>query len=134
MPIVMNFREVEPAGGFKPIPAGTYVFQVVSAELHEPDDPDKYPGFKLQSEVVEGEFKGRKLFHFLSSSPNAASFTLAALLAMGFDAEMLTGEDAVEIDAEDLLGCEFAARIKVEDRGEYGEQNAVSAYITADKL
>lgn len=134
MPIVMNFRDVEPAGGFEPLPPGTYMFQVVGAELYEPDDPDKYPGFKLESDVIEGEYAGRKLFHFLSSSPKAASFTLSALLSMGFSEEALVGAEAVEIEAEDLLGCEFAARIKIEDRGEYGKQNVVSRYIRPEEL
>ena len=54
-------REVEPTVGFEPIPAGKYVAVITASEMKETKNKDGHY-LELVFQIIEGEYKGRKLW------------------------------------------------------------------------
>ena len=59
-----NWDAVKPAGDFGLLPRGVYVCHWTKGEL-ENSRSKGTPGYKLEFTVIEGEHKGRKLWHDL---------------------------------------------------------------------
>ena len=59
---------VEPNAGFDPIPAGKYV-AAITASAMKPTKNGKGEYLELEMEVLEGPFKGRKLWDRLTLRP-----------------------------------------------------------------
>lgn len=60
-----NANSVNTTDNFEPIPEGTYRVLVASAE-EKPTANGQGQGLNAQYEVVEGKYKGRKLFHWIN--------------------------------------------------------------------
>ena len=60
-----NANTVDTTDNFDPIPEGTYRVLVASAE-EKPTANGNGQGLNVQYEVVEGQYKGRKLFHWIN--------------------------------------------------------------------
>ena len=72
-----NANTVEPATDFEAIPAGKYVAAVVASEM-KPTKAGTGNYLELTFEVLEGEFKGRKLWARLNlDNPNALAVKIA---------------------------------------------------------
>lgn len=72
-----NASEVEPSTGFALIPAGDYVAVVNDADLQE-NKAGNGRFIKLEFEIVEGEYAGRKLWTNLNvEHPNAEAVKIA---------------------------------------------------------
>ena len=55
------WNNTQAAGDFGPVPRGEYVCHVTKGEL-ESSRLNRTPGYKVEFTVIEGEFKGRKLW------------------------------------------------------------------------
>ena len=56
------WEDTEAAGDFGPVPRGVYVCHVTNGEL-ETSRSKGTPGYKIEFTVIEGDFKGRKLWY-----------------------------------------------------------------------
>ena len=59
--INFNANEVEPSVGYEAIPAGKYQAVIVESDM-KPNKAGTGEYLQLEFEVIEGEFKGRKLW------------------------------------------------------------------------
>ena len=57
-----QWNSTEAAGDFGPVPRGEYVCHVTKGEL-ESSRSKATPGYKVEFTVIEGDFKGQKLWH-----------------------------------------------------------------------
>ncbi|MCK6470854.1 MAG: DUF669 domain-containing protein [Planctomycetes bacterium] len=72
-----NANTVEPSTEFEPVPAGKYAAVITATEL-KPTKSGKGSFLELVFEVIEGEFKGRKLWARLNlDNPNALAVKIA---------------------------------------------------------
>ncbi len=70
-------REVEPAVGFDPIPAGKYVAVITESEF-KPTKSGVGRYLQLTFQIIEGEYKGRLLWARLNlENPNALTVKIA---------------------------------------------------------
>lgn len=142
MSVEMNFdaTTVAPSTGeFEPIPNGTYPFAVVASESKVSDDKTKM-GLKLTLQVLDGEYKGRKMTTYLNlTHPNPVAQELGqkelSAICHVTNVMKLT-------NSQQLHDIPFKAKIRVtpkstkkQDDGttkEYGEGNAVQQYLRID--
>ena len=72
-----NASEVEPSTGFALIPAGDYIAVITDAELQD-NKAGNGRFIKMEFEIVEGEYSGRKLWTNLNvEHPNAEAVKIA---------------------------------------------------------
>ncbi len=57
-----RWNTTQAAGDFGPVPRGEYVCHVTKGEL-ESSRSKATPGYKIEFTIIEGDFKGRKLWH-----------------------------------------------------------------------
>jgi hypothetical protein len=125
-----NAAEVEPSKGFDPIPAGKYPAMIVNSEM-KPTQAGTGEYLKLEFEVLDGEFKGRKLFVNLNlENPNeqAVQIARAELSAICRAVNVLTPKDSVE-----LHNLPLTIKVGIEKRKDTNElQNRVKGYEGKD--
>ena len=96
---------VEPATAFEPIPAGKYLAVLVNSE-QKPTKSGQGSFLELTFEVIEGEFKGRKVWARLNldnPSPMAVKIARAELSALCRAVGVLTPKDSAELHNLPLL-------------------------------
>jgi hypothetical protein len=94
-----NANEVDPASVFDPIPAGKYVAVITESEM-KPTKTGNGHFLELTLEVVEGEFKGRKVWARLNlDNPNQTAVRIAQseLSAICHAVNVMTPKDSVEL-------------------------------------
>lgn len=118
---------VEPQTGFDPLPAGRYVAVITESE----DRPNKSgvgSHLALTFEVIEGEFKGRKLWARLNlHHPNATVVAIARaeLSAICRAVLVMAPKDSCE-----LHGLPLTIQVKRKKRSDNGEVvNEISGYF-----
>jgi len=92
-------REVEPAVGFDPIPAGKYVAVITESEF-KPTRSGVGRYLQLTFQIIEGEHKGRLLWARLNlENPNALTVRIARaeLSAICRAVGVLAPKDSVEL-------------------------------------
>ncbi len=92
-------REVEPAVGFDPIPAGKYLAVITESEM-KPTRSGSGRYLELTFQVIEGEYKGRLLWARLNlDNPNALTVKIARaeLSAICRAVGVMTPKDSVEL-------------------------------------
>ncbi len=65
-----RWNTTEAAGDFGPVPRGEYVCHVTKGEL-ESSRTNRTPGYKIEFTILDGEYKGRKLWHDCWLTPAA---------------------------------------------------------------
>jgi len=119
-------RTVNPTVGFEPIPAGDYLVVITESEMKQNRNT---PGshLALTFEVIEGEYKGRKLFTNLNlDNPNrqAVKIARAELSAICRAVGVMTPKDSME-----LHNLPMRVRVGLEKRQDTGElQNRIKKY------
>ena len=96
---------VEPATAFEPIPAGKYLAVLTNSE-QKPTKSAQGSFLELTFEVIEGEFKGRKVWARLNldnPSPMAVKIARAELSALCRAVGVLTPKDSAELHNLPLL-------------------------------
>lgn len=121
---------VEPNAGFDPIPAGKYLAAITASEM-KPTKNGKGEYLELEMEVLEGPFKGRKLWDRLTlRHPNEKTVQIAkgTLSSICRAVGVMAPRDSVELHNLPLVasvGCK-----KREDNGEI--TNTVKGYAKRD--
>lgn len=129
----INFdaRKVDPQAPFAPLPAGEYIVQVVISEVKS-NRAGTGQYLALQLEVLDGEFKNRRLFcnitlsHTNSTAQQIGQSQLSALChAVGV--MQLT-------NTSQLHGIPVKAHVKIRTSDQYGEQNDVTGFEAAGNV
>lgn len=121
-----NAAEVEPSKGFDPLPVGDYVAMIVDSE-EKTTQAGTGSYIKLTIEIVDGDYKGRKLWENLNlnnPSSEAVAIAKATLSAICRAVGVLTPRDTVE-----LHNIPMSVKIGLEKRKDSGEmQNRIKSY------
>jgi len=92
-------HDVDPSTPFDPVPAGKYVACITSSEMKATKSGDgRY--LELEFEIIEGEYKGRKVWDRLNlENPNALAVKIARseLSAICRAVGVMTPKDSVEL-------------------------------------
>jgi hypothetical protein len=113
-----NANNVEPAAAFDPIPAGKYIAAITHSEM-KPTKAGNGNFLELTFEVVDGEFKGRKLWARLNlENPNHVTVQIARaeLSAICRAVGVMEPRDSLE-----LHGIPMEVNVKQKARAETGE-------------
>ncbi len=121
---------VEPNAPMDAIPSGKYIAKIAETEIKETKSgKGKY--LQITLEIVEGQFKGRKVFDRLNlwnASAQAKEIAEKTLSAICHSIDILKIRNHEELKNN-------IVEIKVDKRTyeEYGEQNEVKGYSSAGK-
>lgn len=97
--INFNANEVEPNKGIDPIPAGKYSAVIIDSEM-KPTKNGNGQYLELTFEVIDGEYKGRKVWSRLNlDNPNAQAVQIARgdLSAICRAVNVIQPRDSVEL-------------------------------------
>lgn len=113
---------------FEPLPVGEYRLQIANITETTTGENSKNPGepmLKVELDVVDGKYAGRKLFdNLLPTIPSIKGRVMNFLSALGEDTD---GE--LEVDWDDYVGEEVMARVqKKKATEEFDEGNKISKY------
>ena len=118
-------------GGYSPIPAGEYVFQITGAELKQTKDGSgQY--IKGEFTVIAPSYQGRKVFqnfNIYNRNSEAERIGRSQLKALA----IAVGLDTLR-NTDELIGRTVAARVSIEKdkSGRYDDQNRLSKYKPAE--
>lgn len=128
----LNFdsEKVEPVGSFTPLPVGDYLV-IISASERKPTKNGKGEYLQLTYDVIDGEYKGRKLFDRLNiineneTAQNIAKGTLSAICHV-------TGVAKPKV-SEELHNIPIMVHVVITPaKGEYSEGNVIKEYKYKD--
>jgi hypothetical protein len=131
---VFTSEGVERTGTFNPLPQGDYPAVITATEWKSPkDNPTGTKYLQLSIEVIDGEYKGRKLTdrlnlnHANDMTRKIAKGTLASILdAVGLVAINNTAE---------ICNKPMMVFVKIKPaQGQYGESNEVKGYKSMVKV
>ena len=97
--INFNANEVEPSVGFEAIPAGKYQAVIVESDM-KANKAGTGEYLQLEFEIIEGEFKNRRLWTRLNlnnPNPDAVRMARADLSAICHAVNVLKPNDSVEL-------------------------------------
>lgn len=121
-----NAHEVEPNAAFDPLPAGKYLAAITSSQM-KPTKNGQGSYLELEFEVLEGEFRGRKVWDRLCiNHPNAMTVKIARgnLSAICRATGVMQPRDSVELHNIPLL-----ITVKCKKRQDTGDlSNEVKGY------
>lgn len=101
----------ENRGEWKPLPEGTYDFQIL--EVEEKTSSKGNPQLYISTEVVGGEFSGKKAGMYFAATENATWRIVQLLDATGVTYD-LQGTD-LDFDENDLIGAYFQANAGIRE-------------------
>jgi len=121
-----NANEVPENEGFDPLPAGDYVVAIIDSQSKQTKSGNgSYIALTLQ--VMEGQFKGRRLFENLNmDNPNATAVQIArgTLSSICKAVGVIEPKDSVELHNVPML-----VKVVLEKRSDTGElQNRIRKY------
>ena len=115
-----TWNNTEAAGDFGPIPKGVYICHAMRGEL-ESSRTNRTPGYKVEFAVLDGEFKGRKLWLDLWLTPAALPASKRDLAKLG-----IVSPAQMEQPLPRWWRCKVTAVVR---RGDDGiERNEVRAF------
>lgn len=122
-----NSEEVDPSASIDPIPAGEYLCVITESE-EKPNSKNTGSYHQFTLEVIEGEYKGRKVFERLNlnnPSEDAVKIARATLSAIC----RATGKLKVN-DSVDLHNLPLVVKVGLEKRKDNGEMaNRIKGYV-----
>lgn len=120
-----NANEVEPDSGFGVIPAGTYIAQVVDSDVRE--NRNKNGSYMaLQFEILDGEFKGRRVFTNLTvthKNKTAEQIGQAQLSALCRAVGVMQLTETSQLHNRPLN-----IKVKITKSEQYGESNDINGF------
>ena len=128
----LNFdaNTVDPMGKFTPIPVDDYLAVIIDSEMKATKKGDgKY--LLLTFEIVEGEYKGRKIFDTLNLfNPNQTAVDIAqrALSAVCRATGVLHPKDSAELHGKPLV---ISVGIRSGSNG-FEDKNVIKGYSRVD--
>jgi len=129
MPNLNGFdaNNVEPVPSFDPIPAGQYLAMIVASEEKTSSKGNQF--LSLELEVLDGQYKGRKLWVNLNLShpnPETVKFARAELASICKAIGVLKPTDSVQLHNLPML-----ITVKCVNRKDTGElQNRIKSYAS----
>lgn len=120
-----NATQVQPQASFDPIPAGKYICQITESEIKS-TKAGTGQQLVLTWEVLDGEYKGRKVWDRLNiSNPNkqAEQISQAALSAICHAAGVLQLQDSAQLHNKPMR-----LRVTIEKSEGYEASNKVKGY------
>lgn len=119
---------VQPSTSFGPLPAGTYIAQIVDSDV-KPNKSGTGRYLALQFEILDGEFKNRRVFANLTvehQNQQAQQIGQSQLSALCRAVNVLQLTDTAQ-----LHGRPLRIKIKVSTDPQYGDRNEVTGYEAA---
>ena len=113
--INFNANEVEPSTGYDPIPAGKYQAVITESEM-KPTRTGNGQYLQLEFEIIEGEYKNRKVWARLNlenANADAVRIARADLSAICRAVNVLQPRDSVELHNLPLTITCAAKRIRM---------------------
>ena len=125
---VLNFNatEVEPMGDYTPVPAGDYL-AVISASEEKPTKDFTGSYVQMTFEVIEGDFKGRKIFNRLNlqnKNPQAVDIARRELSSICHASGVLSPRDSSELHNRPMI---IKVVVKPAE-GQYSASNEIKGY------
>lgn len=121
-----NANTVEPMDSFDPIPAGEYLC-VITASEEKPTKAGNGSYLQLEFEVIDGPYKGRKLWERLNlNNPNETTVKIAraSLSAICRSINVMEPQDSCEMHDLPLL-----VKVRTEKRSDTDElSNVIKGY------
>ena len=106
-----TWDSTEAAGDFGPVPRGVYVCHATKGEL-ESSRSKSTPGYKIEFTILDGDFKGRKLWHDCWLTPAALPQAKRDLLKLG-----ITSPAQMEQPLPKWIRCNVTAVVRRDDDG-----------------
>jgi hypothetical protein len=103
--------ETEASTGFDPLPPGIYRCLIADGRLFK-SKTNETPGFKIEFQVIDGPFAGRKVWHDLWLSPKALAVTKGQLAKLG-----ITRQEQLECPLPFGLTAEVQVVQRADDNG-----------------
>jgi hypothetical protein len=104
----MNFDKVEEVGDYSPLPEGKYPVKVYECEEKQSQAGNETWNIKM--EVVEGEFKGKRIFDNITWSDKAFPRTKLVLSRLGLPVK---GE--IDYQPDDLVDQTAIVEVEIEE-------------------
>lgn len=119
---------VAPQASFSVLPAGKYIAQVVSSDVKtNKSNTGQY--LSLQLEVLDGEFKGRRVFSNITISHTNDQ---AQQIGQGQLSSLCRAVGVMQLtDTSQLHGRPLKIDVKIRQDAQYGDQNDVKGYEAA---
>ncbi|MCU0938996.1 MAG: DUF669 domain-containing protein [Burkholderiaceae bacterium] len=124
---IFDATNIEPAQAFTPIPAGTYVAQIVESEV-KPTRAGDGTYLQLTWQVLEGPCAGRKVFGRINNrNPNAQAEQIGQkeLSALCHAAGILKITDTQQLHGRPLR---IRVAVRKDPTGQYQDNNEVKGY------
>ena len=115
-----RWNTTEAAGDFGAVPRGEYVCHVTKGEL-ESSRTNRTPGYKIEFTILEGEFKGRKLWLDCWLTPAALAQSKRDLRKLG-----ITSPAMMERPLPRGIRCRVTVVVRQDDDGI--ERNRVRSF------
>lgn len=124
----LNFdaRQVDPAQAFDPVPAGWYTVQITASET-KPTSKNNGSYLQLEMTILDGQYKGRKLFDRLNlnnENPVAVEIAYRTLSAICHATNVIQVRDSSELHNRPM---EAKVSVRPAD-GNYDASNDVKGY------
>ena len=104
----VDFARIQGRRSFTPLPEGTYPCRLVDVDESTTRSGD--PMWKLTWRVLDGEYRGRRIFDTISFSERALKRTQHVLFVLGLD---VGGK--VDLVPEMILGRDCLVAVAIED-------------------
>ena len=119
---------VEPGQDFDtPIPKGTYKMRILDIK-DEPSKSDGRPMYTVELEVIDGEYKGRRVWDYIKYADDTSQWKLRQLLE-ALRVISKTGKQKGSFNPEKFIGDIVVVRVKHEHSEDYGTQSKVGSML-----
>lgn len=118
---------VAPRTAYDTIPAGKYTAQVIDSDV-VPTKNGTGTRLKLTCEVLDGEYKGRKVFgnlNIVNDSPKAQEIGQAQLSALCHATGVVRLQDSVELHNRPMT---IHVKVRKDETGTYQDQNEITSF------
>ena len=122
-----NAANVAPQQSFTPIPAGSYIAQVVESEI-KPTKNGTGQMMNLTFEVLDGQYRNRKFFgriNVVNQSAEAERIGQSQLSALCHATGVMQLQDTVQLHGKPV---KIKVKVRVDESGKYDASNEVTGY------
>lgn len=123
-----NAASVPPQESFTPVPAGTYVAQVIDSDV-APTSSGQGTALKLTFQILSGAYANRKVFANINvvhrGSPDAERIGQSQLSALCHAVGVLNLADTSQLHGKPVS---IRVTIKKDDAGRWGDKNEIRSY------
>lgn len=122
-----NAANVAPQQSLTPIPAGSYIAQVVESEI-KPTKGGTGQMMNLTFEVLDGQYRNRKVFgriNVVNQSAEAERIGQSQLSALCHATGVMQLQDTVQLHGKPV---KIKVKVRVDESGKYDDSNEVTGY------